>query len=296
MRVLAATLLLSATAFFGTAAPALADGHIDIGGQNTDNDETVIEGTSPGGSQGGRNNGGSGGGTQPVGNTDYTPQPWTQERMVPACQTNSPSESDDALCMGALAACRAEGEINMRVYTRLMSAEGVPTEPWQYQGTRCVGGDTETGVQQPQVTTEDVVEQARSLAPPSQIGVEPEGESYVNVPNNFYADSEAQTVTVSVFGIAIPVSYAPTDFTWDFGDGATGSGPGEQGAKVGAPGAVEHAYATGGTYEATVTTTYSVSFTLPGGNQVTVPGEVSATSDPVPLQVGEIQAVVSDVR
>jgi len=29
---------------------------------------------------------------------------------------------------------------------------------------------------------------------------------------------------------------------------------------------------------------------------VTVPGEVSATSDPVPLQVGEIQAVVSDVR
>ena len=195
MRVQAATLLLSATAFFGTAAPGLADGHIDIGAQNTDNDETLIEGTSPGGSQGGSNGDGNGGGTQPVGNTDYTPQPWTQERMVPACQTNSPSESDDALCMGALAACRAEGEINMRVYTRLMSAEGVPTEPWQYQGTRCVGGDTETGVQQPEVTPEDVVEQARSLAPPSQIGVEPEGESYVNVSNNFYADSEAQTVT-----------------------------------------------------------------------------------------------------
>jgi hypothetical protein len=39
-----------------------------------------------------------------------------------------------------------------------------------------------------------------------------------------------------------------------------------------------------------------VSFTLPSGDAVTVPGEISSTSDPYPLTVGEVQSVVTDVQ
>lgn len=271
--------------------------HADHGGdhvQGSNNDGgTDITAEQDGSSQEGGNTGGTGG-TGPV---STTPTRWTQERLVPFCMQSSLGQNEDVLCNGMVSSCQEEGALRWRVYTRLMSPTGQPLTDWTYQGTRCEGGDAEPGVQTPDLTTADVMEQARAVAPVPGFTVEPEGTTYVNVPTNFAADDDTP-VTVSVFplGIEVPVTFTPSEYSWDFGDGGTGSGAGVRDAAVGAPGAVEHLYERSGDYAVVLTRTYTVSFTLPGGGQVTVPGQVSQDSEPYPLQVGEVQSVVSAVR
>ena len=51
---------------------------------------------------------------------------------------------------------------------------------------------------------------------------------------------------------------------------------GVEGADVGAPGAVEHAYARQGSYAITTTTTYDLTFVLPGQGAQTIPLDLPA--------------------
>jgi hypothetical protein len=201
----------------------------------------------------------------------------------------------DVMCMGAASICDARGQkdaIFMRHYRRLV---GSPGATWELVGTECRGPNEPTQ-QQPQVTQEMVLDQAYAAAPHPTASVQPGTRSYVNLPNNYYAEAPDDTVTVNVLGHPIALTFTVSDITWDFGDGTSGSGEGVKDADVGAPGAVEHAYAAQGSYDITATSTVGVRFTLPNGQAVNLPGAFEFTSDTVTLPVGEIQTRVDSTN
>jgi len=147
----------------------------------------------------------------------------------------------------------------------------------------------------PQVTTEMVTEAARVVAPTSPPHVEPGTVSYVNIPNNYWTESATVRDSVTVLGQRIPLVWTPTGTTWDFGDGGSATGDGLEGADVGSPGAIEHSYARQGSYEISTTTTYDLTFMVPGQGAQTIP--LTATpSEPVTLPVREIQTLVDFTR
>jgi len=147
----------------------------------------------------------------------------------------------------------------------------------------------------PQVTTEMVTDAARVTAPVSPPHVEPGTVSYVNIPNNFWTESPAVNDSVTVLGRTIPIVWTPTGTSWDFGDGAGATGEGVEGADVGAPGAIEHSYARQGSYDISTSTTYNLSFVLPGQGPQTI-SLTAPPSPPVTLTVREIQTLVDFTR
>ncbi len=166
------------------------------------------------------------------------------------------------------------------------------------QPTPCAPTDDEEPGEppaRPRVTTEMVVEAARLTAPTSPPHVEPGTVSYVNIPNNYWTESPTVNDSVTVVGRTIPLVWTPTGTTWDFGDGASATGDGVQGADVGSPGAIEHSYAGQGSYDISTTTTYNLSFVLPGQGAQTI-SLTAPPSPPVTLPVREIQTVVDATR
>ena len=143
----------------------------------------------------------------------------------------------------------------------------------------------------PRVTAAMVVEAARVTAPVNPPHVEPGNESYVNIPNNYWAESPTVNDAVTVLGRTIPLVWTPTGTTWDFGDGGSATGDGVEGADVGAPGAIEHSYARQGDYDISTATTYNLTFVLPGQGAQTV-ALTAPPSPPVNLPVGEVQTRV----
>ncbi len=147
----------------------------------------------------------------------------------------------------------------------------------------------------PVITVQMVTDAARVTAPTTPPNVEPGNRSFVNIPNNYWADVDTVQTSVTVLGRAIPLTWTPTGTTWSFGDGSTATGNGVEGAELGAPGAVEHAYARQGSYDITTTTTYDLSFVLPGQGAQTI-ALTSPPSPAVTLPVGEIATRVSYAR
>ncbi len=147
----------------------------------------------------------------------------------------------------------------------------------------------------PVITTEMVVDAAKVTAPTNPPHVEPGTVSYVNIPNNYWTDTNTVTDAVNILGQTIPLTWTPTGTTWNFGDGGTASGDGVEGAPMGAPEAIEHAYARQGSYDITTTTTYNLSFVLPGQGAQTIP-LTSPPSPAVTLPIREIQTLVSFIR
>jgi hypothetical protein len=256
-----------------------------------------------GAGQGGVNLGGEcNGGNDNPGSHDPGNGPWVptgppppayEDYWAPACDGNGPPTQGggDVMCMRAASACKymgQEGATYMSHWRRQVS----PTAgDWTFAGNECRGADEATHTP-PQVTEEMVLDQAFAAAPKPTAAVQPGDRTYVNIPNNYYADAEDQTVPVEVLGHTIEVTFTVADVTWDFGDGATGTGAGIRDADVGAPGAVEHAYQQQGSYDITVTSRLNVTFTLPNGQAVNLPGAFQPSSAPVTLPVGEIQTRV----
>jgi len=147
----------------------------------------------------------------------------------------------------------------------------------------------------PRVTTEMVVQAASVTAPTNPPHVEPGNVSYVNIPNNYWTESPTVRDSITLLGQTIPLVWTPTGTTWDFGDGGSATGDGIEGAEVGAPGAIEHSYSRQGSYDISTSTTYNLTFVLPGQGAQTV-ALTSPPSPPVTLPVREIQTVVDATR
>ncbi len=241
-----------------------------------------------------------GGGGSPGGYTPgqpyvppHPPPPVYEDYWTPACSINGPPDaggnSEDVMCMGAASGCKYRGVPNaimMRHYRR-----EVGTTQWNLVGTECRGPGDPVHTE-PQVTQEMVLDQAYVAAPHPAAYVQPGNRSFVNLPNNYWAQADPVTTPVDVLGHAIPVQFTVDDVTWKFGDGSTASGKGIKDADVGAPGAVEHAYLRDGSYSIVVTTRVGAHFTLPTGQRIDLPGAFEFDSTPVVLPVGEIETRV----
>lgn len=282
-RPLIVTALAAVVLLLG-AAPAASDPDWDSGNGG---DGVVVEGTDGSGSSDGGAENAGGAWTPPTG----PPAPVYEHYYTPACSVNGPpgQGNPDALCNGAVSICDARGEPDA-LYMQHWQRE-VPGGSWEFVGSECRGADEPT-TEEPEVTSEMVLDQAYAAAPRPEARVQPGTRSYVNVPNNYVADAPDRTVTVTVLGNPIAIRFVVNEVTWDFGDGTSGTGKGIEDADVGTPGAVEHAYTRQGDYQITATSTVGVSFTLPDGQTVNLPNAFSMPGEPVELPVGEIQTRV----
>lgn len=274
------------TVVLATAAAAAADP--DISGD----DDTVVIGD--GDNSSGQTGGGGGGG----GSTVVTiPKPYKEYRYVPNCSANAPEGGADALCGAAVYTCPGDGEIRYLVYTLQHDADGSVAEGADWvlvPGSVCRGPNDPPEGGPIVITTQDIADEARKAAPATVVHVEPITMTYVKIPTNFYADSAGFDTAVEVLGQRIALRFEPSGFAWSFGDGASGTGAGVKQAPVGGAGAVEHAYRRSADVEVTLTRTFDVTFTAPGGvtGMLPAPG-VSNTSAPYALRVGEIQSLVT---
>jgi hypothetical protein len=270
-------------AFVGAAPPAAADKHCGWAtvGQTVKWQCTGSDTTADGGDQ----------------HSVWTPPTeWTETRYVPACGANDqPDTGADALCGAAVNTCPQAADIRFWVFTHTVYADpGKAPTPWHMEPGSVCRGPNDPTTEKPTITRQDVIDAAKASAPQATFSIQPADQSYVNVPNNFYAHAPDKTVTVTLFGTAIAVQFTAGKVTWDFGDGSSAEGVGIENAAVHQAGSVEHAYLTDGQYDVTVTTSYHVAFDLLG--QHVEEDLVGATSDPQTLTIGEIQTLVEDAR
>lgn len=295
VRRVVAVVALSTTLVLGSSLAAHADpdwgGGVDDGGVDVGGEDGGSE-TTPGGGNGG---------TQ-----ISVPGPWTQRVYVPACDRNSvtatgPGVGDyetvnDVLCTAFDAACPADEDRRYYVFERRMGPDNrARDDNFSANGSVCRSINDPDETQPPTITVDQIIDQARALAPTPTFVIEPGDRTYVNVPTNFAADVAPVTVNVEVLGFTIPVEFTPGDVTWSFGDGGSGSGVGIRNASVGQSGAVEHAYVRSGQHAVSVTVAYDARIFVPNGDPITFDTPITRSSAPQSLEVGEIQSVVTQV-
>jgi hypothetical protein len=121
---------------------------------------------------------------------------------------------------------------------------------------------------------------------------QPPGNALVNLPVIFYTDSPTtQTFTLDIRGFQVVITATATRFTWHTGDGAdvTSTDPGAPYPHQ----TVTHDYHAG-SYTASLTTTWSATFTVDGGPAQQVPGTTTTDGTPVTFQVLEAHAVLTN--
>jgi len=288
---LLATLMLAAGLV--VAAPGAAYADCDYGSDNGSGGTTVGGecGQQPEVPVGDPDNDDYSGWTPPTG----PPPPVYEHYYTPACSVNGPPPGDpNALCQGAISICEARGGEGTAIYMRHYRRE-VPGGTWESMGSECRGPDDPVE-EEPEATPEMVLDEAYAEAPRPTALVQPGTRSYVNIPNNYYADAPGETITVNVLGNPIEVTFTVNEISWEFGDGATATGEGVKDAAPGAAGAVEHAYVRQGDYTITANSTVGVQFTLPNGQSVNQSDAFQFGSEPVVLPVGEIQTRVDSTN
>ena len=230
------------------------------------------------------------------------PGPWTNYKYVPTCSSNSANEGTaDVLCSAAVSTCPSDRDIRYSVSTMKMGANDKPIDgadaQWVQNGESvCLGPDDPREGGPAQITEAMVFDKAREAAPDTVVNVEPKTKSYVNVPTNFYADDATVTKDITVLGVGLSVTFDPSGFLWTFGDGSTASGAGVKAARVGAAGAVEHVYRRSGDYDVSLSRSFAVTVQLPGGEVLTLSVPLKNASVPYPLEIGEVQSVVTNVN
>ena len=121
------------------------------------------------------------------------------------------------------------------------------------------------------------------------IATQPVGWTVAGLPTNFLAGARRHVVSGMVLGWSVEVAFTPVRYDWQYGDGTVGSTT-SAGASWQALGSSEfartstsHVFAMPGTYTATVSAVYRVSYRFAGDAWNDVAGEVSAGSGPVTL-------------
>lgn len=121
--------------------------------------------------------------------------------------------------------------------------------------------------------------------PQAQLEVQPpDGQTLINFDTNFFTDNDQPTrQTVTLLGQQVEIEATPTEYTWDFGDGAT--------TTTTSPGAaypdldVTHEYAEHGRVGPSVDTTYTGRYRVNGDAWQPIPGSLTVPGEPVALRV-----------
>lgn len=179
------------------------------------------------------------------------------------------------------------------VSTRLAGTQ----DPWLITGTFCLN----FAVIAPQVTPEMAREQFLQLLPVLDFGIEPELQSFVNVPVIVYADAtrEWEFPPVTLIGQAVQIRAVVTSYAWSFGGvEVTADWPGRPFAddctRLPCEGYVQYPFAAPGSYDIGLTVTWTGQFAVNGGAWQDVPGVGTTTTPPVQVDVVEARPVLTD--
>jgi hypothetical protein len=121
---------------------------------------------------------------------------------------------------------------------------------------------------------------------------QPPGNALVNLPVIFFTDSPTtQTFPLDIRGFRVVITASATGFTWHTGDGTdlTSSDPGAPYPNQ----TVTHDYRAG-TFTASLTATWTATFTVDGGPAQPVPGATTTDGPPVSFAVLQARAVLTD--
>ena len=121
--------------------------------------------------------------------------------------------------------------------------------------------------------------------PRAQLEVQPpDGQTLINFDTNFFTDNvESTTRTVTLLGQRVEIEATPSEYTWEFGDGAT--------MRTTSPGAaypdldVTHDYADPGPVAPSVSTTYTGRYRINGDAWQQIPGSLTVPGESVSLRV-----------
>ncbi|MFW3169909.1 hypothetical protein [Geodermatophilus sp. CPCC 206100] len=121
---------------------------------------------------------------------------------------------------------------------------------------------------------------------------QPPGNALAGLPVVFYTDGPTtQTFTVDIRGFTVDIVATATGFTWHTGDGTTLTS-----TDPGAPfpdHTVSHDYRSG-TYTASLTTTWSGTYSVDGGADADVPGTTTTDGASVTFSVLEARPVLTN--
>ncbi|MGY1703262.1 hypothetical protein ACI79C_01715 [Geodermatophilus sp. SYSU D00697] len=121
---------------------------------------------------------------------------------------------------------------------------------------------------------------------------QPPGNALTGLPVVFHTDGPTtQTFTVDIRGFTVDIVATATGFTWHTGDGTelTSTDPGAPYPDH----SVSHEYSSG-TYTASLTTTWSGTFSVDGGASADVPGTTTTDGPPVTFAVLEARPVLTN--
>lgn len=121
--------------------------------------------------------------------------------------------------------------------------------------------------------------------PGSSLSVEPPGgRTLVNLSTFYFTDNTAtQTLQLKLEGVQVAIEATPVEYTWHFGDGESVTT-----ASPGGPhpdGDVTHTYASTGTVEARVDTTYAGRYRIRQGDWVDIPETLTVPGEGLTLTI-----------
>lgn len=227
------------------------------------------------------------------GGTVASAQPVLEILWTPSCDENSPQQSDvtQGFC-GRFYSCPSQDETLWDLWTR---ATGEANAAWRFQGSECWGQDPnpELPSAPARVTWEMVLREVERVGLPSlQVQIQPAERTLVNFETNFYAVPETFERTVTLLGQRVDVRARPTQFAWDFGDGAI-----EETETAGMPYPdlrVTHAYSDADvTVAPSVDVTYTAEFRVSGAAWQDIPEAVTISGPPSSLRILEATPVLS---
>jgi hypothetical protein len=222
--------------------------------------------------------------------------PYRVYMFLPACQGNDPNSptSLDTDCAGSAQMCATTPDPTDLMFwrfvaTRTRTATGTTTGAWTPAGQFCLRRDQAPGTAVPAFTAGDL---QRLPLPAPRIQVEPVGRPILccnpTVPTNLYTADSPATFHTRVLGIPVTVTARPVAWTWAYGDGSTIRHTIPGGAYPDL--STAHTYPRPGTYVITLITTWTGTYTLPGGPPLTIDGTATTTSTPVTITAIETRA------
>lgn len=166
---------------------------------------------------------------------------------------------------------------------------GTPFGPW----TTAYAGCVDVTDLNPAPTPDEVFRYFRTLPLPHLVAQQqPPGNALVGLPVIFFTQSPTrQNFTLDIRGFHVTIDATASGFTWHTGDGTdlASTGPGAPYPHQ----TVTHEYRAG-TYTASLTTTWSATYTVNGGAALAVPGTTTTDGPPVTFTVLQAKAVLTN--
>lgn len=202
--------------------------------------------------------------------------PQYRYRYISRCKVGEQCSAQERVCR------TSDGTVGAWYVVRRTNLETGETEDL---GAMCLAPE-EAGQQRIVITPAMVRREFERLDwPASELQLQPpDGQTLINFDTNFFTDNTTPTTrTVTLLGQQVEIEATPSEYTWDFGDGAsqTTSSPGAAYPDLD----VTHEYASEGRVSPSVATTYQGRYRINGGGWQQIPGTLTLQGEPEALRV-----------